>query len=144
MVLTDVAVAFLVAVTVSLALVWVFGWRHPRRADSRPLTWMFVFLILFLGAWAGGLWLTPIGPLLWGTYWIPSLVVAILIAFVIAAVTPSRPPRGDRVPGERPTAAGRHAEAQKRVNANVLFGGFFWILIIALMAAVFMAYSLRN
>lgn len=144
MILIDLLVALLVGIAVSMVLVWLFGWRHPARSESRSLAWFFVFFIIFLAAWAGGLWLHPVGPLLWGTYWIPPLVAGILIAFIIAAVAPARRPPVEGNPGRRPTFEGRHAEAEKQVNANVLFGGFFWILIIALIAAVFVAYALRT
>lgn len=144
MLLVDLLVALFIGIAASMVLVWLFGWRHPARSESAPVAWFFVFFIIFLAAWAGGLWLHPAGPLLWGTYWIPPLVAGILIAFIIVAAAPARRPPAEDHSRQRPTFQGRHAEAEKRVNANVLFGGFFWILILTLIAAIFVAYALRT
>ncbi|MGZ3884638.1 MAG: hypothetical protein ACXVPD_10585, partial [Bacteroidia bacterium] len=36
----------------------------------------FTFLILFLSAWAGFLWLKPFGPTVFGLHMVPSLFIA--------------------------------------------------------------------
>jgi len=46
---------------------------------------MWFFLLIFFGTWALGAWFEPLGPPVWGYYWAPFALVAIVLALVIAA-----------------------------------------------------------
>ncbi len=58
-----------------------------KRIGPWAVWWIF-FLIIFMTAWAGSLWITPVGPMLWGIYFLPIIVVALVAALLLAAVTP--------------------------------------------------------
>jgi hypothetical protein len=76
----------LVALLVGLILTALFSIVIGRTGPWNSL--ILFFIIIFLGTWAGGLWLRPVGPSLYGYYWITYLIVGILIAVIIAASSP--------------------------------------------------------
>ncbi len=53
--------------------------------------WTF-FTITLLGAFAAYLWVSPVGPDYGDIYWLPPLVVGVLIAFLLAATSPPAKP----------------------------------------------------
>ncbi len=64
MILFDLLIA--VSVGVFLTVVFSFIFKRTGPWDN---TFLF-FIITFLGTWAIGLWLKPIGPSFYGYYWI--------------------------------------------------------------------------
>lgn len=61
------------------------GW-WARRPKPEPLSLFLLLLILFLATWAGGIWLVPIGPKLWGVAWAGFVAVGFLVALLIGAL----------------------------------------------------------
>jgi hypothetical protein len=55
---------------------------------------------LFLATWAGGVWVVPFGPTHLGVTWLPFLLIEILLAVLIVALSP------------RATGAGRRSNAR--------------------------------
>ena len=111
LVLSCVAIAVLVA-----------GLRFRPRTPVWSL-----FLIFFLAIWAGGVWVVPFGPTHFGVTWLPFLLIAILLAVLVVALSP----RG----------AGSHrAEQEVEREVEVGLGLFFWVLIGALIVSIVAAY----
>ena len=148
MFITDLFVAFIVATMLSALLLGVFEWRHPIR----PASWhggLFLFLLLLLVTWAGGLWLVPVGPELWGVAWLSFLIMGLLAAMIIIAIAvpvtrPPRPGAGRGSPRDvRATAETPADEVRTDVETAVasVFGMFFWILVVALGAAIIIKYA---
>ena len=80
--------------------------------------------MFLLFGWLGGIWLTPLGPQLWGSYWIPFVVIPILVGLLlIALVPPNRPPRTRREAIEQ-------AREEEAVESTL--GLVFWILLIVM------------
>jgi hypothetical protein len=131
----DLLFAFLVALLLSLLFVPLRGPRGARDGRSAVSAIVFFFLILFLASWAGGLWLTPVGPPLWGAYWVPILLFGVFVALLLSAA--SEPPRRYN---RRRTPEAPEAEA---AVAAATFGLMFWILMVALLAAVIAGYWAR-
>ena len=75
---------FLFAIIVAITLTALF-YFIIRRSGLWGNVFLF-FLIVFLGAWAGGLWLRPIGPPINGFYWINYLITGFLLALLLAAI----------------------------------------------------------
>jgi hypothetical protein len=133
MFLTHLLVAFLVALFLSLLLIPL---RRPKTTHAKASTAvgvLFLFFILFLGTWAGGLWIMPFGSPWLGVYWMPFLVAGVFIALVVAATDQSswrskerEDTRSDRV---------------ERAALATAFGLLFWILIMALLLAIYAGYS---
>lgn len=105
------------------SLIFALGFRRP---GPWPNFWIF-FVIVLLAVVAGGLWITPTGPVLWGVYWVPLFMIALLVSLFLAAATPEQRPRTR-------TEAIRKAEEENAAAAA--FGVFFWILIIVFLVVI--------
>jgi hypothetical protein len=125
----DFLLAIAIALAFSILFVLVMGRRRgPGRSGPLPFVWLFV--ILLMTAWAGGLWIGPIGPVVFGVAWMPFLIAALVVALVIAAAT------------ELGRRGGAEAEASRAdVRATTLaFGVVTWALLAALVVVVLVAY----
>lgn len=135
MLIVDLMFAFGVALFLSLLFIPLTGQYRSRDGGTAVGGIVFFFLILFLASWAGGLWVTPFGPPLWGAYWVPILLVGFFVALLLAAATePTR--RYDMRRAKEPP----ESEAAAAVTA---FGVMFWVLMLALAGAVIAAYAVQ-
>lgn len=127
----DLLIAAAVASFLAAALAGVFAWRHPRKPELWP-TALFLFLVLFLAAWAGGVWVRPSGPRLLGVAFIPFFLAGGVVALLLlAAATPTRRPRNAEEEQER---------AEEAAAVGVAFGIFFWALLLSLVAVIAIRY----
>ncbi|MBD3346647.1 MAG: hypothetical protein GF401_16450 [Chitinivibrionales bacterium] len=93
---------------------------------------LFLFIIIFLLTWAGGLWLTPFGPYIWGVQIFPFLFFALMVALLIGAF--SRPwfrPRTKREATQ---------EAEIRREERIIVNGMIWVFIAFLIFAIIVRY----
>jgi hypothetical protein len=120
---------FLFALAIGLLLTALFGAAFRIRGPGAA--WWTFLLIVFLAAWAGRLWVRPFGPPLFGVIWLPSLLMGVLFALVLAAVVPARPPR---------TRSEAIAQARAEEAAVSMIGAFFWALLIGLLVAIVLGY----
>ncbi|MBD3392985.1 MAG: hypothetical protein GF418_12850 [Chitinivibrionales bacterium] len=123
-------IVFAVLVGILITAILSLGFRGTRTMAGM----LALFFVVFLMAWAGGVWLVPVGPMLGGVRVFPFLMVAVIAALLIAASTP---------PWYRPRTRGealRQAEAEE--NAERLFNAFFWVLILCLIGAIVAGYFL--
>lgn len=122
-------VDLLFALVVALLLTAIFSAGFRNRGPW-GLWWVFL-LVVFLAAWAGGVWLTPFGPPLLDVYWLPFLFVGLVVALLIAAAVPPEPRRP-----RAPVAASEVATEE----AVAAFSIFFWVLLIGLALAIILWY----
>lgn len=125
--LFDVLIALVLGVLFALLFGALFNGR-----DGAP-GFLFVFLLFFLFAWAGGAWIGPLGPALFGVYWLPGLIVTLLVFLLIGALASSRPPQ---------TTREAKAELEAAQATQTALGVFFWVLIVGLIVAVVLSYIL--
>jgi len=126
----SLAVAFALSVIFALAT-----WRHGRR---KGIFWLFV--ILFVATWAGGVWVKPFGPVLWGIHWLSFLLVGLVVALILA-VAQSKP----KPQGRQETIEILEKMRQKREVEQIVWitlNLFFWILVLALSCAIVFRYLL--
>jgi len=115
-----------------LTMIFVGGLRRGGPWAS----FLAFFIVTFLASWAGGLWMQPLGAALWGVYWLPFLLVGLIFALVIAAVsTPSKPERSTVKLVQEP-----EIEETRAKSALTAFGLFFYIVVIALAVAIMVRY----
>lgn len=114
--------AFIIALLTTL----IFSARLKTRGP-----WWFFFLIILFAAWAGALWINPVGPALWGVAWIPAVITALVFALILAAVESEKP--GKEVAGQGVTTNGRGSPA--------VAGTFFWFLLVLLLIVIILGYS---
>jgi len=130
MVVADIAFSIFVALLLSLIFIGAFRTRGPWGSFA------LFFLIIFLAAWAGSIWIQPVGPLLWGVAWVPILAVALLMALLLAAVTHrgiAEDIKSEPVPETPPP---------EEVAVVAAIGLFFWIFIMGLLLVIIIGYLL--
>jgi len=115
---------FFFALVLALLLAWIFQAAFGTRGPGDRFIWF--FLIIFLFAWAGGVWIAPIGPMWWGVSWIPVLATGIFIALLLTAAAPGTP---------RNRREARTQAATEDTVAAAL-GIFFWILVVLLVLSI--------
>ena len=125
MLIGNILIALLFAVLFAALFGALFGGREGVPG------FLVVFLLLFLFAWAASLWLGPLGPAILGVYWLPGLVVTLLIFLLLAALAERRPPRSTREV---------KAEIEARDETAFAFGILLWVLIGGLILAIVIAY----
>ncbi len=129
----ELILAFFVALIVALLLGGLMGWERPG-APGGPASVLFLFAIIFLATWAGGVWLVPFGPIMWGVAWLPFVAVALFVALLVAALVPPR---------RRRATVTEEQKMEKRAGdeAEAVLTGFFWVFVLALVAAVIIGYA---
>jgi hypothetical protein len=131
MFMLQMLVALLMAMVLAMILTAVLG----RRAAGPGAGFLLFFLVLFLATWAGGLWLVPQGPNLWGVPIVSYVLVGLVLALILAAVSP--PGRG-AAETQNPAP---DAEDTKAAAATA-FGLMFWVTLAVLAIAIGVRYWL--
>lgn len=131
--LTELMFALAVALLLTLFLAPILSWRRGKRTGLPDA--LFLFILVFLFAWVAGVWVQPIGPVLYDVYWTPFVAAGLLyILLLLALLPPAYHHRRRDVNLETPEAA-REPEAKAAV-----FGIFFWVLALALILAIVAGY----
>ncbi len=131
-----IELVFALAVALFLTLVFaVIG----RQAKSRRRVSIF-FLVVFLGAWAGGIWLSPVGPTLLGVYWLSFFAVGLVFALVLEAVAAFASSSDEKTPSGPGEV---QAEKKEEKAIESVLGVFFWILLLAFVGAIILGYVRR-
>ncbi|MFW6147239.1 MAG: hypothetical protein ACOC6B_02490 [Thermodesulfobacteriota bacterium] len=120
-------ILFFVLVGVLLTAILLLGLRRKR-------TWrefLTLFTVVLLGAWAGGLWVSDVGPSAWGVYWVPFLFTGLIFALLLAAAAPPRMPRSLPEQVEQ-------VQAEKKREREV--GWLIWVLLAALIVTIVIRY----
>ena len=128
MIIPEFAVSFIVAVLFTGLYVFL------TRGDSRRTGLIWLFLIIFLTTWAGGIWLKPVGPTLWGVHFLTFLLVGLTTVLFLIIAIPRRAPRG-----RRETLDMLERIEQKKALERVTFltlSLFFWILLALLVTVI--------
>jgi len=127
----DLVAALIVALIFSVILGALMGWERPERTGVWPSV-LFLFLVLFLATWFIGTLVEPFGSPMWGIYWLPFLVIGLIITLILAATVPPRRPR---------TYREAKIQAQNAYEAQTALGTFFWILFVAMIIALAVRYT---
>ena len=120
-------ILFSILVGVLLTAIILLSLRRQRTWNE----FLVFFLVIFLAAWAGGLWVIPVGPSAWGVYWVPILFAGLMFALLLAATAPPSKPR--YLPEQV-----EQAREEKEIEQEI--GWLFWVLIAALIATIIARY----
>lgn len=126
--------ALLMALIVGAIFFYGLGRRGPWGTF-----WTFL-LVLFFAAWAGSLWLQPIGPVFWGYAWLPLLFWVFIVALLISVAagedrSTSRYDQTSKTDATK-TNATRTEVTEAEAGTAVALGLFFWILLGFLIVAI--------
>ena len=132
MVIPEFSVAFIIA------LILTGLYMLLTRGAGRRTGLIWLFMIIFLATWAGGIWLQPFGPTVWGIHWLSFLLVGVVIFLLLVIVFPKKTPRGryetldmlDRIEQDK----------ELKEVAYITLSIFFWILFAVLVAAIILRY----
>jgi uncharacterized membrane protein YeaQ/YmgE (transglycosylase-associated protein family) len=81
----------LLGLLVTLLIAALVGWLADRIVPGNlPYGWLGAIVAGLLGSWIGGALLGDVGPEIGGIALLPALLGAIILAFIIEAVTKSR------------------------------------------------------
>ena len=122
-------VDLLFALVIALFFTLVFA-VMGRKARKRQYLIMF-FLIVFFAAWAGGIWITPIGPTILGVYWVSFFTAGLIFALVLEAVAAF---------SSRSTEAREEDIRKEEETIETAAGTTFWILLLALIITIIIGY----
>src|SRR5947208_2012373 len=111
-----ILLAFVIALIVSLLFA-------PREKGATVAPVIVFFLVLFFAALAGGYWIVPFGPLVWGVAWMPLVFIVLVVAALFAAPSPY-------------TRSSKTDTAQAATGLAAI-GAFTWILLLVLLMAIF-------
>ena len=118
-------ITYLIFLALFLTAMFSYGFRMRGPWGS---FWSF-FAIIFLVVWASDVWVTLFGPYWNEVYWFPPLVVGVLVALLMASVTPrTKPPQGTKT---HPPATRFESEA-----VAVTVGSIFWLLLVLLILSI--------
>lgn len=123
----------ILAIVLALIVIAILTPARRYRAEAGTPLLVFFFLLLFLLIWAGGAWLTPVGPPMMGVYWASFLIAAFfLLLLLFALASPPTTP-----PSQRPGAPEDEAVA----GTAIAFSIFFWALLIGAIVALVVRYA---
>jgi len=125
------------ALLAALILTWLFYILSGGRKSKR-LGLLWVFLILVLAAWSGGVWMKPIGPAWYGIHWLGFLMVGLIVCLILIIANPGRPPRGREDTLELLESIKEEREIEKATYLTVSI--FFWVLLLLLILMILLRY----
>jgi hypothetical protein len=129
--------SFAIAIVITLVFSGLVGNTGPWKGF-----WPF-FLIIFLVILAAGAWVIPIGPPFYDFYWVPGVIVGILVALLIVSIYPKPESKDDNT---TPTydLHNQAADIQEYKSWRKLrgrgFGASFWLLVMALILIIFFGF----
>ena len=129
---------FLTALVIALCWSGLYVLIIQRAWPRKRGSFVWIFVIIFLGTWLLGSLLKPFGPEAAGIRWMPFFLVGLVIFLILAAAVPRRPPEGRRETLEllEQVERERELEAATFMTLNV----FFWILICVLVVTLIIRY----
>jgi len=130
---------FTLSIIIALVFSAIFAWIIRRQGPRGGFFWF--FLIILLATWAGGIWIEPIGPVLWGVYWLPFLFIAFIFSLILSLSAHDRKPR-TREDTLKEIEDARKEEALQELT-YVTLNLFFWFLLAALAVAIVIRYVTR-
>ena len=126
----------LVALVVSSLLSALFVLATRKESRWTGLFW--IFLIIFPATWAGGIWVRPFGPPLWGIHWLKFLFAGLISALFLAVSVPRMPPRGRHETLKMLERINQEKKLEQITYSTVSLS--FWILLAALIAVIIIRY----
>ena len=124
----------LAALFVGVILTTIFAMIMNGNGEIRGWSWGMLgfFFLVFMAAWAGGVWITDMGPRVLGTPFIAIALVGLIVALLLLSAAPGEYwKRWPRLYYDNETGA---------FPARYTNLAFYWITILMLVALVIVGY----
>lgn len=118
-----------------IALFFALIFSHGCRRTGPWCGFIPFFVVLFFATWAGGLWLFPFGPAMFGVTWMPFLLFSLFVALLLAATPQPIPPTTKEQAVE---------QAKEEVAVEQTLNMFFWVIIIFLIIGIIGKYVINT
>lgn len=125
MFLGELLVAILISMLLTVILSGFLGYKGPWTSTNS------FFAALLLTTFGIGQWIIPFGPDLFGVYWLPYLAIGFILAIMLAAAAPAKPPK---------TTKEAVARAESGEGCKKGLDKFFWLLVSILAIGIFSSY----
>lgn len=123
---------FLIALIISLFFTIVLAASGQKHRSWQKI--IIIFLIILFASWAGGIWITPVGPSFLGIYWLSFFIVALISALVLETISALHAPPPDI----------DNKETRKKEEAlEVLISISFLMLLVIFIAVIIIKYINR-
>jgi len=120
----------LVSALISLILTGIFVLVFRRRGPWN--SFLIFFVVVFLGAWAGGIWYPARGPAIGGVTWLPFFIVGLVLSLLLVAVIPP--------PEETTVELLKEGEKDTEARKKLVLGIYFWLMVLALAVMIVARY----
>jgi hypothetical protein len=117
---------------ISLAAIITFVFTKLLRVRGPWGSFWTFFSVTLLAILATDLWIEPLGPYYGDIYWLPPLIVGVIIAFLLAATSPPVNP----IPRLK-EPLNEMVEERSKVIA---LGTFFWFLLILMLILIVLGF----
>jgi hypothetical protein len=110
------------------------------RRSGYKIVFHWLFSLVFLAIWAGGIWIRPVGPSVGGVFFLPFVIVGFLVVISFLAFTKKDKPQGrvDTIDLIEKIQRKRDFEKISVISINI----FFYFLLVFLISAVISKYIL--
>ncbi len=125
MIIGDFLMAMIIALFFTIVLT-VSGRKY--RSWKRIII---IFLLLLFTSWAGGVWITPVGPAFLGIYWLSFFIVALILALTLETVSALH---------ATPSDIDKKETRKKEEALEILISASFLILLIVFMIVITFGY----
>lgn len=123
---------FLIALVISLFFTIVLAVSGKKHRTWKKM--IAIFLMMLFASWAGGIWITPVGPAFLGIYWLSFFIVALILALILETVTALHAP---------PSNINIKETQKEEESLEILIGFSFSILMIIFIIVIVVGYIKR-
>jgi len=121
-----------------MAAIMVTAFLLLIRSSGTQYGKLWLFLIVFVATWAGGVWIHPLGPPIGGVYWLTFALAGIIAVGLIGLFTPQRPPHGRYETLEKLEQVKQSKELQQVTTMTL--GVLFWVVLSIFVLAIIFRY----
>ena len=120
---------FLMALVIALFFTIVLTVSGKKYRSWKRI--IVIFLIMLFASWAGGVWITPVGPAFLGIYWLSFFIVALILALTLETVSALH---------ATPSDIDKKETRKKEEALEMLISTSFLILLIVFMIVIIVGY----
>ena len=125
-------------ISLGIALVLSIGFVLATRNRGRRQGFWWLFLLVFVATWAGGIWLRPVWPSIAGVRWVQFLISGLIVVGLMWLFIPGRPPHGRRETLDK-LVQFRQGKLLEQAT-YVTLGTLFWMILVIFMVAIAIRY----